>query len=107
MPKRKLPAKTKDIAVKVDPALKKLWDTLSARLDGAARSEAGDFDLLWETADAIVSHEPPLYVLGGYKSDVEFYAERLKTDPRTARRYIRVARHASPADETKYGSRPT
>jgi hypothetical protein len=94
----------KDVFVKVDPTLKKRWDELCARLDAAMRSEADDFDVLWETADAIVSHEPPLYVFGGYKSDVDFYQQRLKTDARTARRYVRVARHATPADEAKYGT---
>jgi hypothetical protein len=94
----------KDVTVKVDASLKKRWDALSARLDAAAHEGATAFDVLWEVADEIVSHAPPLYVVGGYKSDAEFFMERMKTDRRAAWRFIRVARFATPLEEERYGT---
>ena len=108
MPKRKHPraprAPKGDVEVKVDPKLKKLYDELVAVIRDASRKEALDFDRRWEAADRIVSHEPPLYVLGGYASADAFYREVMEKEPRNARRYVRVARFCSPDDETRYGT---
>src|SRR5262245_43169295 len=58
----------KDIAVAVDPSLKAAWDRIAKRIDAAARGGAELFDELWEAAAEAIEHDPPLYVLGGYKS---------------------------------------
>ena len=94
----------RDVKVAVDPALKKAWDAVAARLDAAEHEGAKAFDAIWEAAGEAVEHDPPLYVFGGYKTAAEFFAQRLHTDKRTAERNIRVAKYASPADEERYGS---
>jgi hypothetical protein len=90
--------------VPVDPSLKAAWTKLAAQIDGLSKHEASDFDALWEAVDRVVSHDPPLYLFGGFKNATEFFAERLHVDLRTATRNIRVARYASPADEAAYGA---
>lgn len=70
----------------------------------AAQSQgAKAFDALWEAVDAIVNHEPPLYVVGDFATANQFFEGVLKETPRTAQRNIRVARFATPAHEEKYG----
>ena len=98
---RALPAG--EVNVKVDASLKKAWDALSKRVDAAAQTGASAFDELWETVGEIVNHEPPLYVVGGYKNAAAFLSDRLKVDARTAQRNMRVAKFASPAEEAEYG----
>ncbi len=88
--------------VKVDAALKRKYDQLVAELRAAKREGASAFDALWETVAAIVEHEPPLYVFGGYKSDADFFERELGEKRRTAYRYIRVAKYASPNEEETY-----
>ena len=53
----------------------------------------------------MVTHQPPLYVFGGFKTAAEFFSECMKEDPRTASRYMRVAKYATPIEEEKYGVR--
>jgi len=108
MPKRKHPraprAPKGDVEVKVDPKLKKLYDDLVAVIREASREEALDFDRRWEAADRILSHEPPLYVFGGYANEDAFFREVMEEEPRNARRYVRVARYCSPQDELDHGT---
>ena len=93
----------KDVLVPVDPALKKRWDELKRALDEATERGMSAFDERWEIAERIVTHQPPLYVFGGYKNTTEFFSEAMKEDPRSAYRFMRVAKYASPAEEEKYG----
>lgn len=88
--------------VKVDATLKRTYDELVSQLRSHKREGASAFDALWETVGAIVEHEPPLYVVGGYKNDTEFFAGELGEKRRNAYRYIRVAKYASPNEEEKY-----
>ncbi len=92
-----------DPKVKVDAKLKKLWDEHLATLRDAQARGSRAFDVLWETAEAIVTHDPPLYVVGDYRSAREFYEKALHETERTALRNIRVAHHASAAQEERYG----
>ncbi|HSQ67628.1 MAG TPA: hypothetical protein VLM85_30670 [Polyangiaceae bacterium] len=92
-----------DVAVKVDGKLKKLWDDHLRILEDAQARGAKAFDVLWETVDDILGHDPPLYVVGDYGSAREFLDEVLHETERTALRNIRVARHASAAQEERYG----
>jgi hypothetical protein len=89
--------------VRVDPALKRAYDNLIALISKASAKEAEDFDTRWEAAARIVEHEPPLYVFGGYKSADDFYRKVMNEEPRNARRFMRVAKLASPRDEETYG----
>jgi hypothetical protein len=89
--------------VRVDPALKRAYDNLVALISKASAKEAEDFDTRWEAAARIVDHEPPLYGFGGYKSADDFYRRFMNEEPRNARRFMRVAKLASPRDEETYG----
>ncbi len=93
----------KDVLVPVDPALKKRWDELKRALDDATERGMSAFDERWEIAERIVTHQPPFYIFGGYKNAAEFFSEAMKEDPRSAYRFMRVAKYASPAEEEKYG----
>ena len=93
-----------DVSVKVDGKLKKAYDDLVAVIADASRKEAADFDRRWEAAAKIVEHNPPLYTLGGYANADAFYREVLQEEPRNARRYVRVAKYASPDEEVRYGT---
>lgn len=93
-----------DITVKVDPKLKKAYDALVALIGEASRKEASDFDARWEAAAKVVEHNPPLYVMGGYENADAFYREVMQEEPRNARRYVRVAKFASPEEETRHGT---
>ena len=93
-----------DVVVRVDPKLKKLYDDLVAVIAEASRKEALDFDRRWEAAGRIVDHDPPLYTIGGYANADAFYRQVMQEEPRNARRYARVAKYASPADEERYGN---
>ena len=92
-----------EVSVKVDASLKKSWDSLSKRVETASQTGASAFDELWETVGAIVNHQPPLYVVGGYKNATAFLSDRLKVDVRTAQRNMRVAKFATPDEEATYG----
>ncbi|HSQ63429.1 MAG TPA: hypothetical protein VLM85_09455 [Polyangiaceae bacterium] len=94
----------RDVPVKVDASLKAAWDAVAKRLDAAEHEGAKAYDELWEAAGEAVAHDPPLYVLGGYKTAAEFFEQRLHTDKRTAERNVRVAKYATPEDEERYGS---
>ena len=79
-------------------------DTITAarlRQDGTGRDVT--FDRQYETVGEIIEHDPPLYLAGGYASDKAFFTEVLKQSERTARRLVRVAKYASPQEETRYG----
>ncbi|CAN5651501.1 hypothetical protein BH09MYX1_BH09MYX1_27420 [soil metagenome] len=89
--------------MKVDAKLKKAYETLVAVIAEASRKEKLDFDRRWESAGAIVEHDPPLYVVGGHRNQEQFFRAVMKEEPRTARRYVRVAKFASPIEEEKYG----
>ncbi len=95
-------APDRETLVKVDATLKKRYDALHHQLLSAKRKGASAFDELWETVGAIVEHEPPLYVLGGYKNDDEFFLAELGEPARNAYRFIRVAKFASPREEELY-----
>ena len=98
-PAKKSPTPT----VPLSPLLKRAYQSLVAKISSASAKEAQDFDARWEAAAKIVDHDPPLYVFGGYASPDEFYRKVMNEEPRNARRYVRVAKLASPRDEETYG----
>ena len=102
-PTKKAAAPAPDVVVKVDAKLKKAYDDLVAVISKASRTEMEDFDRRWEAAGAIVDHDPPLYVVGGHRNAAEFFRAVMKEEPRSASRYVRVAKFASPRDEERYG----
>lgn len=103
MSTKKSRARAGSVLIKVDAKLKKAYDTLVTVIAAASRQEAVDFDQRWEAAAAIVDHDPPLYVMGGYKNADAFYREVMHEEPRVARRCTRVAKYASPEEEQRHG----
>lgn len=99
------PAKPRPAAVeiKVDRALKRSWDAHSAAMHSSKRQESGGFDAYWEAVGEILNHDPPLYLAGGCATVGEFLSKHVGESERTARRMVRVARYASPDDETRFG----
>lgn len=91
------------VEVTVDRALARRWKALSAEMVAAKRRESGGFDAYWETVGEILDHDPPLYLAGGCATAREFLAKHVGESERTARRMVRVARVASPNDESRYG----
>ena len=89
--------------MKIDPALARAWKKLIAEVRSHRKREAEDWDKEWEAAGAIIEHHPPLYEVGGYKDSAEFFEKELGVNDRVGRAYVRVAEHATPADEQKYG----
>ncbi len=59
----------------------------------------------WRAASKPVrsSAHPPLYELGGYKNAGEFFQKELGVNDRVGRTYVRVAEHATPAQEDELG----
>lgn len=92
-----------EVEVRIDRDLKRRWEEALAQIKASKREGAGAFDDLWETIGLIVEHEPPLYLAGGFSSAKQFYKEHVGETERTAKRLIRVAKHASPNEEVRYG----
>ncbi|MBK8259392.1 MAG: hypothetical protein IPK82_42895 [Polyangiaceae bacterium] len=108
-PTKPKPARTGALAapvqveLTVDKALKKKWQQALEVLQGAKREGAGAFDRQWEAIGAIIEHDPPLYLAGGMATIKAFLETHVGENERTARRLIRVAKYASPAEENRYG----
>jgi hypothetical protein len=92
----------KTVKVPANPKLKKLWQTLLAAVHAYEKKGAEDWDREWKTIGKITEHAPPLYTFGGYETDAEFYEKELEIPARVARAYVRVAEHATPADELRF-----
>lgn len=91
------------VEIKVDRALKRSWDALTNTMHTSKRQESGGFDAYWEAVGKIINHEPPMYLAGGCATVREFLAKHVGESERTTRRMVRVARYASPDDETRFG----
>lgn len=91
------------VDLKVNQDLRKRWQRALEVVKDAKREGASAFDVLWETVAEIVEHDPPLYLAGGLATTKDFLAEHLGETERSARRWMRVAKYASPAEETRYG----
>lgn len=83
--------------------LRDRWQRALDAVKDAKREGASAFDVLWETVAEIVDHDPPLYLAGGLATTKDFLAQHLNETERSARRWMRVARYASPAEEVRYG----
>ncbi len=96
-------AKAVTVTVKIDAKLESAWATVAARLEEARSRESAGFDAYWESASAAIEHDPPLYLAGGYETATQFITGHLHEKERTARRNMRVARYASPAEIAEHG----
>lgn len=95
------PKRAPDVLAEVDADAKRKYDALLATIVASKGKESLMFDRLWEAAGEIVSRR--LYLVGGYESADEFFREVMREEPRTAYRWILVARYASPREEERYG----
>lgn len=92
------------VEVVIDRKSKLAWEALSKAMHDAKRDESSGFDAYWEAVQAIIDHTPPLYLAGGFPTVRAFLAKVVGEKERTAFRMMRVARFASPDDETRYGT---
>lgn len=101
--KRTSPKTTKPLTVEVatDPQRKKRFERLQQALRTAKLEELRGFDEYWENVAEIV--EAGLHVYGGYDTAEAFVRAETEQNWRSALRYMRVAKHASPNEEQKYG----
>jgi hypothetical protein len=96
-------AKPVRVDVEIDRTLKKKWLAALDALEDAKREGAGAFDRQWEAVGAILEHDPPLYLAGGLSTNKAFLERHVGENERTARRMVRVAKYASPAEENRFG----
>ena len=89
------------VTKKLDPARVARFGRLRAVLEASRRKEASGFDAYYEALGEIL--EGALYVDGGWDTAKAFIRDVVKEPERTALRNVRVARHASPDEEAKYG----
>jgi hypothetical protein len=103
-PKRTGPlAPKKQVDLKIDRDLKRRWVRAVDVVKAAQREGSSAFDRQYETVGEILESDPPLYLAGGYKNARAFIRDVLKESERTVRRLVRVAKFASPQEETRYG----
>ena len=80
------------------------YERARKRVDRLQNRGAEAFDELWEEIDRIVTHDPPLYFGGGYRSLKEFIAAELPGETeRSVKRNRLVARSFTPEDEARHG----
>ena len=101
--KSRKPAASATVGLTIDADLKRRWKKAAAVVADAKHRGMSAFDELWEAVAEISDHEPPLYLAAGCATFKAFLAEYVGEDERTAKRNMRVARFASPEEETKYG----
>ncbi|MCC7541858.1 MAG: hypothetical protein IT379_36905 [Deltaproteobacteria bacterium] len=88
-------------ARRVTAAARKRHDALIRELAAARRLRADGWDKHWELVGEVLSDG--LYEAGGAHSAQGWIAQHLAEPYRTAFRSVRVAQHAEPADEARYG----
>lgn len=81
-----------------DLQLKRLFETAMKRLARATTSHQR-----YAIAASIMNHRPPLYFLGGYKSESAFIARVLKESRPTAYRKLKVSTLASAKQVARFG----
>lgn len=89
----------------IDRALDRAWKHALNALEAARSGEADQWDAKWEAVDAILSHDPPLYLAAGLKTEKAFRERYL---PGVAQSTMRdnavVARHFDADAERTYGT---
>jgi hypothetical protein len=90
------------ISINVDKKLKALWDDEQKKLAQASGEAAHGWDDRYEAIAAILEHEPPLYLAGGYSTDLEFIKQVVHEDKTSLYRNLRVAKYASPDEIERY-----
>src|SRR6185503_8547052 len=63
--------------LRANALLRKEFEKARAKIKKLRGAGSETFDELWEEVNRVLSHEPPLYVGGGYKSLEAFVAKEL------------------------------
>ena len=103
-PPTKTTTRPAKVDLQIDRALKQRWESTLHTVLTARREGAGAFDELWEAVAAIVEHHPPLYLAGGFATAKAFFQQHLGETERSAKRNMRVAKYASPDEESHFGT---
>ncbi len=90
------------VVVKIDAALKKLYAQAIGQLDEAKRDGAAAWHRKYETVAAIIEHDPPMYLAGGFATDQAFFTAKLEETQQSALRNIRVAKLATSQEVSTY-----
>lgn len=85
---------------KKQSAIARVYQAMMQQMHVALVSEKRGWDSYYEAVDRVVSEK--LYIADGYGSAREWLAEHVSDPERTALRYARVARLASPEEIAKY-----
>ncbi|MBL8914640.1 MAG: hypothetical protein JNM17_28305 [Archangium sp.] len=93
-----------EVTVKIDAALRALWNEASSRLTHATSAGAQAWDERYEAIADIVEHQPPLYLAGGFATDRAFFEKSVGEDHSTVYRNVRVAKYASAKEVELYGA---
>jgi hypothetical protein len=89
------------VLLRASALLKREFDRSRAIIEKLRGAGGEAFDDLWEEVDRVRSHQPPLWVGGGYRSFAAFIAGELPGETaRSVNRNVLVARSFTPADET-------
>lgn len=90
------------VTVDVDKNLKHLWEAEARKLTQASKGEASSWDDRYEAIAAILEHEPPLYLAGGFSTDADFIKKVVREDKSSLYRNLRVAKYANPSEVELY-----
>ena len=90
------------VIVPVNRALKLAWEKQKKIIVDASREDMSAWDRKYEAVAEVVSHDPPLYLAGGFADFTAFASEFLHEDVRLVRDWVAVALRASPAEELLY-----
>ena len=88
---------TEPIVVKVDPNLKRLYQAALQMLAAATAAGAVAWHRRYEAVSAIIEHDPPLYMAGGFATDAAFFSTILQESRGAVTRNPKVAKLATPA----------
>lgn len=101
-----MPPRTRDTApvkVKVDAVLKRRYAERMADLHEANAKGASAWQKRYESVAAIVEHDPPMYLAGGYATDQAFFEAELKETRQSVNRNIRIAKLATVEEIDTFG----
>jgi hypothetical protein len=89
------------VVPRADPKRKARFEALSRVIADAKKSNAKQFDALYEAIGEVLERE--LFLEGGYRSSGDYIAKVLNEPARTVLRNVRVAKYATAAEQVRYG----
>ena len=83
--------KTAKVVVKIDAGLKRLYAQAMKRYQDATRKGRMAWRERYEALAALVEHDPPMFIAGGYSTEEEFFKTEVEEARQTVYRNMRVA----------------